>query len=165
MTDTVRTPAVAARIEELFLAVHELRRIHPDNRTDADRRNHVEFIRELEPLLALPPAGYALPKAATRLIDHAKANGWKPYVQWFCQADDGPWVTVQVSRLLAPAEAAHRRSNRWTYSISWHSRYCAPGRVRLFGRVLARTPDHPVTHYVPSLKAVRAVITANPTAP
>lgn len=119
----------------------------------------------LRAITATPPDGYALPAAAVQLIAHARAHGWQAEAYWAPPDDDGegdPFVRVQVGRVMAPGELADARGNTWRYEAVWHSRGCPPGRLRLFGRMLARTPQHPATHDAPSVRAVREAIAAHP---
>ncbi|MFE7077910.1 hypothetical protein ACFU96_48370 [Streptomyces sp. NPDC057620] len=117
----------------------------------------------LREILTIPPAGYALPAAASGLIAHAEAHGWLALAQWTSIDFDGdPFVTVQVGRQLADGEMPDARGSRWLYKLTWHSRDCAPGKVRLFGNGHAVTPDSPGGNYAPSVKAIRAVIEQHP---
>ncbi|QDN60112.1 MULTISPECIES: hypothetical protein [unclassified Streptomyces] len=119
--------------------------------------------RRLRDLVAAPPPGYILPKAAADLVAHAQAHGWLTLVQWTPPGYGGePFVSVQVGRLLHAGEQSGARGDRWTYNVTWHSRDCAPGRVRLFGRHLATTPEQPWLHDGPSVKAICAVIAQHP---
>ncbi|MEW1547546.1 hypothetical protein [Streptomyces tsukubensis] len=121
---------------------------------------HGEVSRRLREILAVPPAGYALPSAAEALTACALANGWITLVQWTPPGwEDEPSVRVHLARKAPP----NRDSGLvWYYRLTWHSRGCQPGRVRLFGRGLAQTPDRPGEHDAPSLRALRAVIDQNP---
>lgn len=112
----------------------------------------------------LAPAGYALPKAASDLITHAGTHGWATLVAWSpgAPSSGGPSLTVQVGRRLHAGEQPDARGDRWLYCLTWHSRDCAPGKLRLFGRILAQTPDAPWDHYGASIRAVRQVIAQNP---
>lgn len=127
------------------------------------RRRHTAIQARLRQILATPPNGYTLPTTAAKLVEHAEAHGWRTSVQWTPPGyNNAPFVVVQVGRRLTEAEAAEYRSDKWVFSLTWHSRDCAPGKLRLFGSGLAYTPDHPAAHDAPSIKAVRAVITAHP---
>lgn len=117
----------------------------------------------LREIAAIPPAGYALPKAAAGLMAVAHEHGWTAIAQWTPPGYDGaPFVTVHVGRGLRPGEQPDARGNGWHYQLTWHSRDCAPGRLRLFGRCLAETPEQPCTHDGPSVTRVRAVIQQHP---
>lgn len=68
-------------------------------------------------------------------------------------------VTEKLREILATPPAGYT-----LHRLSWHSRGCPPGRLRLYG-VTATTPDHPTWHDGPSLRAIREVITAHPATP
>lgn len=112
--------------------------------------------------LPTPPTGYTLPAIAVNLISHATAHGWLTGVQWQTSSSDEPYVTVHVGRKLVAGELDYHRGDNWYYQLTWHSRDCAPGRVRLFRAGLARTPLHPQWHDAPSVKGVRTVIETHP---
>ncbi|GGX46504.1 hypothetical protein [Streptomyces noursei] len=99
-----------------------------------------------------PPEGYTMPAAAEQLIEHAKAHGWRTKVVWTPPDYDGE-----------PSLKVLMEHGGWRYELTWHSRGCQPGRVRLFSR-LAWTPGRQVAHDAPSVKKIRAVIEANPAA-
>ena len=147
-----------ATYEQLATEYQALRHIQPRDRTDKDRHRLTELTAELRALLATPPHGYTLPTTAADLITHAHAHGWDAWAQWAPDGgtSGGPFVTVHTGRVRSAADG-----DRWHYQITWHSRDCPPGRVRLFSG-LASTPDHPASHDAPSVKDIRAVITANP---
>jgi hypothetical protein len=127
-----------------------------------DRDRHREVTLRLRELLAIPPAGYALPAAAAGLVAHAEAHGWLTLVQWTSLGYDGaPFVTIQVGRQLREGEMPDARGNKWIYKVTWHSYGCQPGKVRLFSSG-AETPGRPVYHDGPSVKAIRAVIEQHP---
>ncbi|WP_329492428.1 hypothetical protein OG618_37275 (plasmid) [Kitasatospora sp. NBC_01246] len=153
-TPAHRTDAITAEITRLSHQAAVLRHIDPAERTDADRTRFAEITARLRALVAVPPPGYALPKAAADLIAYADARKWVADVHWFVTAGADPFVKVRVGRALSGAEAAGRRGNAWTYALCWHARGCAPGRVRLFGPILATTPDNPAMHNVPTVAAV-----------
>lgn len=122
-----------------------------------------EIRTRMRELHAAPPQGYALPKLAADLVAHAEAHGWATLVQWTALGYDGdPFVAVQVGRLVAEADGYLGLGDRWTYKLTWHSRDCDPGKVRLFGSGTAVTPANPGGHYAPSIKAIRAVIEQHP---
>ncbi|GAA0500993.1 hypothetical protein [Streptomyces olivaceiscleroticus] len=124
--------------------------------------------RRLREILAIPPAGYALPKAAADLLAHAEAHGWDTAVRWTPPGwEDAVSVRVGVRREMTIAEkkaAAYCRSGAWLYELTYHSRDCPAGKVKRFGAGRGCTPDMAQAEYppAPSLKAIRAVITANP---
>lgn len=113
-------------------------------------------------ILASPPEGYALPSAAETLISHARTHGWKTSVEWTSTGGREVFATVRVGRRVLPEETTGFRGDRWKFSYTWHSRGCAPGRLRLFGSGLAETPSSPRTHDAPSLKKTRQIIHDNP---
>jgi hypothetical protein len=131
---------------------------------DPDRSARFAAVQQrLRELVGTAPEGYALPAQAASLIAHAQAHGWTTLVQWTAPGYEGePFVTIQVRRTLAADEQPDARGDGWTYQFTWHSRGCPPGRLRLFGRHLATTPDQPWTHHTPSLKAVRDIISHHP---
>jgi len=117
----------------------------------------------LRELHAIPPEGYELPKLAADLVAHAEAHGWVSLVEWTSPDYDGePFVTVQVGRKLQAGEMSDARGDKWIYKATWHSRGCAPGKVRLFRGTSAVTPEHPMYGDGPSIKAIRAVIEQHP---
>lgn len=143
---------------ELSAAVRKVGAATPEQ---AERQREIRTrLRELH---ATPPDGYALPKLAADLVEHAEAHGWTTRAQWTALGYVGePYVTVQVGRLVAEADGYLGLGDRWTYSLTWHSRDCAPGKVRLFGSGIAVTPANPGSHSAPSVKAIRAVIEQHP---
>lgn len=163
MTTPAETPA--ARYARLYDQHYHYRRIRPEDRTPADYQAMAKLADQIAAILATPPAGYTLPAAAQRLIDHAHAHGWQGHIQWYPppgqDQDAEPLVRVCVGRYCTPTE--HDRSGtKWQYVLTWHSRDCPPGRLRLFGQGLAETPDHPATHGAPSITAITNIITAHP---
>lgn len=72
-------------------------------------------------------------------------QAWAPY-------DDGYRLNVRVSR-------AAGEGRRWQYDLSY---FVAPGVARRTSFGLSVTPDRRSPHDTPSLKAIRAVIAANP---
>ncbi|MFB7592388.1 hypothetical protein [Streptomyces sp. NPDC056169] len=106
-------------------------------------------------MAATPPTGYTIPAAAAQLLATAQAAGWRTLTSWTPPAyQRAPFLTVRVGLHAS-------NGGIWHYRLTWHSRGCAPGHVRLFSSV-ARTPGHPAWHNGPSLKAIRAVIAQNP---
>lgn len=163
MVTTLETPAqeytrLTNERGELAAALRKAGDTSPESRAQlaaVDRRLHE--------LVAAPPSGYALPKTAVYLVAHAQVHGWLTLVQWTPPDYTGePFVSVQVGRLLRAGEQSDARGDRWTYNLTWHARGCAPGRVRLFGRRLAATPEQPWLHDGPSVKAICAVIAQHP---
>lgn len=94
-----------------------------------------------------------MPKAAAQLLDTARAAGWALLAVTHHDSSGSPYLKVQV---------AHPRpgDRPWFYEATWHTR--GTGTYRLFGRVMARTPDRPAPHDGPSITAIRALIEANP---
>lgn len=159
---TIAEPATAHydRVSAEFAA---LRHVHPDERTDEQRQRLATLSVELSAILAQPPAGYELPRIATDLMAHAEAHGWTAGVQWTQPSYSGePFAVVEVGRKLDGLERDQHRGDRWRYRLTWHSRDCVPGKVKLFRSGLARTPGNPADHDAPSVKTIRAVIEANP---
>lgn len=132
-------------------------------RTAAEQGEFERQQARLREILAVPPDGYSLPAVGQRLIDDARTAGWTARAFWTSPGYEGePSVTVVVGRVITEGEQRCGGGDHWRYSITWHSRDCAPGKVRLFGRVLAKTPWRPGDHEVGSVKAVREVIAAHP---
>ena len=128
-----------------------------------DKQRHSEVTRRIREILTTPPQGYELPKLAADLVAHAEAHGWLSLVQWTPPDYPGePFVSVQVGRRLQEGEMPDARGDKWVYKLTWHSRGCAVGKVRLFVRGTAATPDSPADSDAPSVKEIRAVIAANP---
>lgn len=128
---------------------------------DSDAQRMRDLKRRLGEIAAIPPAGYSLPTAAEGLVTHAKSAGWLTLVQWSPEpgGDGEPFVTIQIGRKTDDPDS---RGPVWHYTLTWHSRDCAPGRLRRFGTALAQTPDMPQPHGAPSLKAIREVIDSHP---
>lgn len=127
------------------------------------RARYAAISRRLRELRAIPPAGYELPKMAADLVAHAEAHGWLSLVQWTppdCVGD--PFVGVQVGRRVTEADGYLGLGNCWKYQLTWSSRDCAPGKVRLWRKGLAETPESPAATDAPSVKAIRAVIERHP---
>lgn len=162
---TAPAETTAQRYERLDTEYYRLHRIHPDDRTSTDRARLVELRDALTRILAVPPVGYTLPKAAADLIPYARAHGWEGRAQWTPPGAVPVWVTVHIGRIRTATEQAALHlgtGDRWYYRLTWHSRDCPPGRVRRFGQGLAETPDRPATHDAPSLRRIRETITAHP---
>lgn len=154
------TVALADEYSGLYAEQQILLRVR--NRSpEQDARLDAVTTRLLQ-IVAVPPDGYTVPAAAVQLLAHAEANGWQSLGQWTPPGRDEPFYTVHVGRVLRPGEMPDARSDRWKYQLTWHSRGCPPGRVRLFGRILGATPTSPALHEAPSVRAVRDVITAHP---
>ncbi|MGA4875929.1 hypothetical protein [Streptomyces lydicamycinicus] len=162
MADTL-AETLEQQYERLATRYQELRHVHPSERT-ADQAAELRVInQQLTTLLSTPPAGYALPKVAADLITHAKVNGWLARTQWTYPGFTGqPYVKVEVGRRLTGDESPLYRGTHWLFVLTWHSRGCSPGKLRMFGNGLAETPENPASHDGPSVKAIRAVITDNP---
>jgi hypothetical protein len=161
VVSTTETPAqtwdrlYAERVRLLNLAI----------RTPDDNSRITDLAHQLRALREQPPPGYTLPAAAASLISHAHTHGWQAGAQWYGlphldDADVEPRVVVEAGRQATSAETS--RGTRWQYSLTWHSRNCAPGQLRRFGPGNAHTPDEPWHNDAPSLRAIRAVITAHP---
>lgn len=130
---------------------------------EGDRQRFREISRRIREILAVPPEGYALPKLAVDLVAHAEAHGWVSLAQWTAPDYEGePFVSVQVGRQLRDGEMPGARGDKWVYKLTWHSRDCAAGKVRLFRGSSAVTPDQPAYSDGPSVKAIRAVIEQHP---
>jgi hypothetical protein len=153
------------RYERMSLELSRLKRVVPSERT-AEQRDEIRALNSaLTEILSTPPAGYAVPKTVSDLLSFAEAHGWRTSALWTAPNYEGePFLSVQVGRLVPEEEREDYRGDRWVYSFTWHSRDCAPGKVRRFRQGLANTPDNPATHGAPSLKALRDVIAANPAA-
>lgn len=148
-----------AEYSDLLAEHHTLRRTR--NRTpDQDARLAVVTARVME-IDATPPAGYTVPTAAAQLVEHARAHGWQTLAQWSPPSLDTVFYTVHVGRVLRDGEIPDARGSVWKYKLTWHSRDCPPGRLRLIGRG-AETPERPMYHDAPSVRAIRAVITNHP---
>ena len=121
----------------------------PEKQAAADA--HLPRLKEI---LAIPPAGYELPRQAVELLELAKAHGWISMTQWTPPGwEDEPSVLLHLAGKAASGGAFY-------YRITWHSRDCAPGVLKLW-RKNAETPERPRRHDAPSLKAIREVIAAN----
>lgn len=158
------TETSAQRYERLAGEQYQLHRIEPEKRTP-EQAARVSAVRsELLEIVATAPDGYCLPKLADDLVTLAQAHGWQTLAQWTPPGYSGePYVTVQVGRLISPAERESYRGDRWAYKLTWHSRNCPAGKVRLFGQGTAVTPDDPSGRAgAPSVRAIRAVIAAHP---
>ena len=97
------------------------------------------------------PEGYALPKPVAELFALAGTNGWTVQQAW-APYDDGYRLNARVGR-------AADEGRRWRYDLTY---FVAPGVARKTSFGLCVTPDHPGQHDTPSIKAIRAAITANP---
>jgi hypothetical protein len=120
-----------------------------------ESRTSLAAIRaRLKEIVATAPAGYDLPRQATELIELAGQHGWISMIQWTPPGWDGdPFVEVHVGRRGGSA-------GNYYYKITWHSRDCAPGKLRLRSKI-AQVPGRQAWHDAPSLKAIRDVIAAN----
>ncbi|MFI0718887.1 hypothetical protein [Streptomyces sp. NPDC021224] len=157
------TETAATHYDRLDVEFAALRHVDPKDRT-AEQEERLRVLHgELVEILSRPPAGYELPRIATDLMAHAKAHGWQASLRWTPPGYSGePFMTVEVGRKLAGLERNQHRGDRWHYQLTWHSRDCVPGKVKLFRAGLASTPDNPADHDAPSIKAIRAIIEANP---
>lgn len=101
------------------------------------------------------PAGYALPKPVATLLSLAEANGWTAQQAWAPERD---W---QGDRIAGEYTVNVRvsRPGGWRYDLSY---FVAPGRASRTRFGLCTTPDRRDAHDTPSLKALTAVIRANP---
>lgn len=97
------------------------------------------------------PESYALPKPVAALFALAEANGWTTQQAW-TPTDDGFTLHLRVSR-------AANEGRGWQYDLSW---FCAPKVARRTRFGLCTTPDSRDSHDTPSVKAIQAVIAANP---
>lgn len=97
------------------------------------------------------PEGYIMPKPVADLFALAEANGWTTAQAW-APRDNGYALNVRVGR-------AADEGRRWQYDLSY---FVAPGVARKTSFGLSVTPDRRGPHDTPSLKAIRAIITANP---
>jgi hypothetical protein len=164
-TEVVEIETPAQRYERLDAALCTLGKVHPNERTEEQREQLRELKASMEELLSTPPEGYAVPKAVTDLLAHATAHGWRTSAVWTALGYEGePFLRVQVGRLVSEDDREDYRGDRWVYSLTWHSRGCAQGKVKRFGQGTAVTPDQPATHYAPSVKAIRETIAAHPVA-
>lgn len=121
---------------------------------------------------AQSPDGYTLPKTAAHLVAHAERYGWAARAIWVAGYEiNEPFVHVDVGRRIGIGEAdpvdaadpyAPVRGNGWRYRVTWHSRGCPPGKLKLFRQPLASTPWRPHHHDGPSVKAIREVIARHP---
>ncbi|WP_086559897.1 hypothetical protein [Streptomyces africanus] len=120
--------------------------------TPAEKYTRDTTLRRLKAgIVDRAPAGYALPKPVAELFALAEANGWTTAQAW-ASRDDGYALDVRVSR-------ATDEGWLWKYDLSY---FVAPGVARRTPFGLSVTPDRRRLHDTPSIKAIRAVITANP---
>jgi hypothetical protein len=154
------TETQAQERERLTYEQRELGKTIREGGTAPEARERLRAVTlRLREIAATAPPGYALPKAAADLAAHAEAHGWMALVQWTPPAYSGePYVSVQVGRLVTEADGYLGLGDRWKFEVSWHSRGCAPGKVRMFGNGHAVTPANPGGGYAPSVKTIRAVI-------
>jgi hypothetical protein len=161
---TATTTTLAQEYERLTYEQRELdKAVHEGAATPEARKRRRAVTQRLREIAATAPPGYALPKAATDLIAHAEAHGWMALVTWTSPGYSGePSVSVRVGRLVHAADGYVGLGDRWKFERTWHSRGCAPGKVRMFGNGHAVTPANPGGNYAPSVKAIRAVIEQHP---
>lgn len=120
--------------------------------TDAEKYVRDTTQRRLEAgIVYTAPAGFALPKPLADLFALAGANGWQTAQAWGPR-DDGFVLNARVGR---PAGDGRR----WGYDLSY---FVGPRAARRTPFGLCVTPDRPAPHDTPSLKAIRAVVAANP---
>ncbi|MDQ1041800.1 hypothetical protein [Streptomyces sp. V4I2] len=97
------------------------------------------------------PEGYALPKPVAVLFALAEAHGWKTQQAW-APLDGGFLLNLRVGR---PADGGRK----WQYDLPY---FVASGVARRTRSGLCVTPDRRGQHDTPSIKAITAVIRANP---
>lgn len=102
------------------------------------------------------PEGYALPKPVAALFALAEANGWTTAQAWTPERD---YVTRELLDGEFTVNIRVGRPGGWQYDVSY---FVAPGVARRTRFGLCRTPDYRGLHDTPSLKAITAVIRANP---
>lgn len=120
--------------------------------TEAERHTRDTTLRRLEAgITDSAPEGYALPKPIAELFALAEANGWAKQQAW-APRDDGYVLSARVGRLAD-------EGRRWQYDLMYFVTLRTARRTQ-FG--LSVTPDRRGPHDTPSIKAIRAVITANP---
>lgn len=108
-----------------------------------------------------------LPAGAQKLIALAENNGWQAHFKWRTNSSDETYVNVLVGRFTTPEETRAFREDaywgdRWEFQATWHSRNAArPGGLRLFGRILGKTPQRPQTTQF-TLSEIREIIAAYP---
>jgi hypothetical protein len=120
--------------------------------TPAEKHARDVTLRRLEAgITDTAPAGYSLPKPVADLFALAEANGWATQQAW-APYDDGFVLNARVGR-------ATGEGRRWQYDLRY---FVAPGVARKTPFGLSVTPDRQSPHDTPSLKTIRAVITANP---
>lgn len=113
----------------------------------------------------VPPASY--PKSAVHLYRVAEVHGWLAAMEWH-RTEDECWLTVHVARKLKVSERLTSALNgahgpHWKFGATWHSRHATrPGTLKMFGRVLGETPDHPVVREYDSVVQVERLIQRNP---
>lgn len=161
---TATTETLTQEHERLTYEQRELGKAIREGQAAPEAREKLRTVTlRLREIAATAPPGYALPKAATDLVAHAEAHGWMALVQWTPPGYSGePYVSVQVGRLVHEADGYVGLGDRWKYEVTWHSRGCALGKVRMFGNGHAVTPANPGGNYAPSVKAIRAVMAAHP---
>ncbi|MGW7001360.1 hypothetical protein ACWGCW_00685 [Streptomyces sp. NPDC054933] len=97
-----------------------------------------------------PPAGWELPKPAVDLLECVERHGWVSATAWGERSNGDPMVRIQL---------AH---GGWRFDhLTWVASGSGTSMKRL-GRGLQSTPEFPAWHDAPSVKAIRAVIEANP---
>lgn len=104
------------------------------------------------------PKGYVLPKPVAALFALAEVNGWATAQAWAPDQDRdtgesyGYLLSIRVGRTASDGEC-------WQYQLTY---FVAPGVARKTPFGLCTTPDRRGRHDTPSIKAITAVIRANP---
>jgi hypothetical protein len=135
---------------------------HKQGGLDGEMRERWDAVNaRLRELVAIPPQGWAYPKAAAELVAHARAHGWQVLAEWLDAASRGadpiPYLNIKVGR------AGEDGGGFWKYQACWHSYNVErPRTLRLFGRILAQDPDRRAPHDARSLREVREAIAAHP---
>ncbi|NYE44260.1 hypothetical protein [Streptomyces fulvorobeus] len=86
------------------------------------------------------PAGFALPKAAVKLLNTAALARWSTGWQWSADNSDNPFVTIHVAD----------PETREYFKYTWHSR--GTGALRLFSKIRQAQAGAPWVD-APSVKA------------
>jgi hypothetical protein len=102
------------------------------------------------------PAGYTLPKPVAALFSVAEANGWSTAQAWVPERD---YETREPLEGEFTVRVLVGRPDGWRYDLSY---LVAPGVARRTRFGLCTTPDRRGPYDTPSLKAITAVIRANP---
>jgi hypothetical protein len=102
------------------------------------------------------PEGYELPPAAVSLLETATEHGWRTGWLWGSESGGSPYTVTYgdcpyVTVRLAPSEEGPY------LKYTWHSRDCAPGRMRLFSKLI-RPAGKDLWQDGPSVKTMRKMI-------